>query len=176
MRYVNRILFLIISFFLLNLAQAAGRGRPAPQGSGGGDKSSRLGRPWSIGLGQDNINILLPVGKKWAYQGRLGGVSASSGNGVYYLGSSLRRYFPKTPILDFYLSPDINISHFDVDQAKGLGAALGATVGIEYRLRPRLGLSFDIGPYWIYLRNFEPAITRQSWEWIVNTNIHFYIR
>ncbi|MEK7287623.1 MAG: hypothetical protein AAB091_03575 [Elusimicrobiota bacterium] len=147
-----------MSLFSLNLARAG------------------TGRPWSVGLGQDNINVLLPIGHRWAYQGRLGGMPASGGQGVFFLGSSLRRYFPKTPALDLYASADTNGSYFDVDQAEGTGVTLGANAGVEYRLRARLSLSVDIGPYWIYLRNFEPLLTRQSWGWIINSSVNFYMK
>ena len=133
----------------------------------------------SLGIGQDNINLTVGCSPTRAYHWKLGFVPAAGaeGTGVIYSGLGVRWFFSQKNAFDFYwLAPDLNLSYFDIDQARGAGAALGTGAGLEYRISERFSITGDMGPYWIYLRNFDPSLSRQSWDWVISTSINFYLR
>ena len=132
--------------------------------------------PLSLGLGQDNLNITWPVKKHWAIQSRLGLMpTTSTGAGVIYIGTGLRRYFKGSPNVKYYMMPDFNLSYFDIDQAQGAGIAAGLAAGFEYRLSRQLGFSADAGPYGVYLLNYQPYMSHEDVVFIINTSIHWYL-
>jgi len=133
----------------------------------------------SLGIGQDNLNLTIAPSPTHAYNWKLGFVPPGSvdGLGVLYAGLGVRWFFSQKNAYDFYwLAPDLNLSYFDVDQALGVGTAVGTGAGLEYRISNRFSITADMGPYWLYLRNMDPVLTRQSWDWVISTSINYYLR
>ena len=55
------------------------------------------------------------------------------------------------------------------------GYATGGFAGVEYYLSPRFSLGFDIGPYYLWVKEKETGVSGGGIDFVLNTFVNFYI-
>ena len=90
-------------------------------------------------------------------------------------------YYPS--VLDFnntrlrpFLSVEGDYISFKGEFSKGLGAAFGGLLGVEYFLSRRVAVQTDAGPYCIILKDAGSSLRQSGLEFVLNFGVNFYFK
>ncbi len=171
-----------LAAFLLACAIAAVNARadlfaaepPAPAHSG----ESQFRR--SFGVGFANIGFLMRKGFKNNYSaevhGLFGEANAHSDDvSAVVIGTRGYRHFranrraqPYVGLEGAYVMAETRVQDSD-------GFALGGFLGIEYYLLSRLSLGFDLGPYYVRIKEKALGTSGGGVDFVLSTYLNFYI-
>ncbi len=147
-----------------------------PEPSGPALPRNRL----AVGLNYTGGQVRYYLSPRWAAEGRMQFGKADSNYGQVHsqvFGLRGYRFFPFRDHITWYAGGEAAYAKTDTDSSnyKTTGFAIGAFGGLEYRVLPRLGVSADIGPYVISLKEKQTGLSNTGLDFVMNTALNFYI-
>lgn len=157
------------------------------------DEARAAGDPRRLALGANYMGAQLRghLNPRWAAEFRFLAGSSSSTQGKvsatvlglrgYRFWSERSRIRPYAGLELAYAQTSIgsNSGTSGASSVKGFGDVSGFVAGgfggLELRITRRIKLDFDIGPYWMGLKEQSTGVSGSSWDFVANTAVNVYL-
>jgi hypothetical protein len=128
-----------------------------------------IAKRWGVGVNYPGLSVRYGLNEKNVLELR-----SQFGEGIFVIGSRYYYNFNPKDKAVIFLGAEADYISFKGSDSEGSGFAIQGFVGGEYFISPNFGLSLDIGPAYITLKDKDTSLDESGVDFVLNLGLTYY--
>jgi hypothetical protein len=128
-----------------------------------------IAKRWGVVLNYPGLSVKYGINEKNAVE-----LKSQFGEGIFVIGPRYYYNFNPKDKAVIFLGGEVDYITFKGDESEGSGFCVGGFVGGEYFVSPNFGLSLDIGPAYITLKDKDTSLDESVVDFVLNLGLSYY--
>lgn len=127
------------------------------------------GKGWGVGINYPGLSLKYKADAKQTLE-----LKAQFGKDILVVGPRYYHNFSSKGKTNLFFGGEADYVSFEGDSSEGSGFVVGGFVGGEYFTTPNFGVSLDMGPAYISLKNKDEDVDESGVDFITNIGLTYY--
>ena len=127
------------------------------------------GKRWGVGVNYPGLSLKCGLNAKQTLE-----LKTQFGKGIFVVGPRYYHNFSQKGKINLFFGGEADYLTFKGDESEGSGFVVGGFVGGEYFTTPNFGVSLDIGPAYISLKDKDTDEDEGGVDFVTNLGLTYY--